>query len=329
MLNCRGIILYFIQLQKLKGVSDSMEIKNIEAFLLLARSLNFTRSAEQMFLSQSAFSRQIIRLEEELGCQLFNRTKRTVGLTEFGRSFLDHAEKIVSEYNKGLYHLNSTINREGYLRLGLLNDLIDEAFPCIINTFLNENSGTDIAYSDYGMSGLIDSLLKDEIDCAYTLSYDTEKITEISSYTIWSGPLHVAVSCKHPLSNRASLGMADLSECPFIMIVPDTYNLGAIQINYLCKAAGFTPQIAAVVSNVNGLLMLVNSNIGIGMVAKTARYIAPEGIKFFPLESNESEHFNFQTDLKILWKTSNPNPAILKFIEAAKKVNQTNFNLFE
>lgn len=300
-----------------------MEIKNIESFLLLARSLNFTRSAEQMFLSQSAFSRQIIRLEEELGCQLFNRTKRNVGLTDYGKSFLEHAEKIVSEYNKGVYHLNSTINRDGYLRLGLLDDLIDETFPLIINDFFKENKGTDVVFSDNGMSGLINSLLKEEIDCAYTLSSGNEKIDEISCHTIWSGPLHVAVSIEHPLSKKKTLRMEDLSECSFIMILPDTYNLGVIQINYLCKTAGFTPTIAAVVSNVNSLMMLVSSNIGIGMVARTAKYVAPKGVKLFPLESSDSDQFNFQTDIDILWKTSNPNPAIQNFIESAKRTVHT------
>lgn len=304
-----------------------MDIKSIESFLLLARSLNFTRSAEQMFLSQSAFSRQIIRIEEELGCQLFVRTKRNVCLTDFGKSFLGHAEKIISEYNKGIVHLHSQMNIAGYLRLGILDDLIDKKFPVLINDFLKANPGINIAFTDNGMSGLINNLLKEEIDCAYTLSSDVETISDISAYTIWSGTLYVAVSMDNPLSSRDSVRMEDLSESPFIMIVPDTFNLGAIQINYLCKTAGFTPNIAAVVSNVNSLLMLVNCNIGIGLVAQTAKYIAPKGVKLFPLEFSETEQYNVQTVIKILWKTSNPNPAIQKFIEAAQRNFHSNNDL--
>lgn len=300
-----------------------MDIKSIESFLLLARSLNFTRSAEQMFLSQSAFSRQIIRLEEELGCQLFIRTKRNVCLTEFGKSFLEHAEKIISEYNKGLCHLNSQMNKEGFLRLGILDDLIDNIFPVIIRDFLKENPGINIAYSDDGMSGLIDRLLKEEIDCAYTLASDTGSISDITSHTVWSGHLHVAVSLDNPLSSRDSIRIEDLSESPFIMIVPDTYNLGVIQINYLCKNAGFVPKITSLVSNVNSLLMLVSSNLGIGLIAETAKLVAPETVKIFPLEFSESESFLVQTDIKILWRASNPNPAIQKFIEAAKRNSQS------
>ncbi len=296
-----------------------MELKNLEAFLLLARSLNFTRSAEQMFLSQSAFSRQIIRLEEELGCQLFNRTKRNVELTTFGKNFLEHAEKIVAEYNKCIYHLSCAGNDEGHLRLGLLNDLIDDIFPKIIRSFIKDNPEIAITYTDNGMSGLINNVLRDEIDCAYTLSYDTDKLAEISSFSVWAQPLYVALSASHPLSKKGSLCMADLSGYPFIMILPDTYNLGMIHINYLCKNAGFTPNVAAVVSNINSLMMLVNSNIGVGITARTAEYISPEGVVLIPIKPDSEDQLELQTEIAILWKTNNSNPAIAKFVESARK----------
>jgi DNA-binding transcriptional LysR family regulator len=296
-----------------------MEIRNLKAFLLLARSLSFTKSAEQMFLSQSAFSRQIVRLEEELGCQLFMRTKRNVELTNFGKTFLGHAEKIVSEYNKCIYNFDLSNSEEGYLRLGLLNDLIDEMFPKLINNFLKENPEVDVTYSDNGMSGLINNLLRDEIDCAYTLSPHTEKITDISSHTILSQPLYVAMSYDNPLSSRESLRMEDLSGCAFVVIMPDTYNLGMIHNNYLCKNAGFSPNVAAAVSNINSLMMLVNSNIGVAIVAETAKYIAPKGVKLLPIEPNDSNQHDLESVITILWKTSNTNPSIQKFIESTKK----------
>lgn len=297
-----------------------MEIKNLKAFLLLARSLNFTKSAEQMFLSQSAFSRQIVRLEEELGYQLFKRTKRSVELTNFGKVFLGHAEKMVSEYDKCINHFSSTVNEKGYLRLGLLNDLVDETFPEIISNFIEENPKTFITYSDNGMSGLINNLLKDEIDCAYTLSYDTERIKDISSYTVCPQSVYVALSCKHPLAVRESLRVEELSEFPFIMVMPDTYNLGSIHTHYLCQNAGFTPNIVAPVSNMNSLLMLVSSNIGIAITAPTAEFILPKGVRLIPIEPGAAGQVELETAITILWKTSNTNPAIRKFIESAKKI---------
>jgi DNA-binding transcriptional LysR family regulator len=315
-----SLIKQFLRKQQLcdEKVVNIMEINNLEAFILLARSLNFTKSAEQMFLSQSAFSRKIIRIEQELDCQLFKRTKRSVELTDFGKIFLEHADKIVSEYNKGIFHISRSSDENSHLKLGLLNDLIDETFPRIINRFQDSNPLVDLIFSDYTMSGLINSLLRGDIDCAYTLSHDTKNISDISSFTVWSRPLNVAMSCNHPLASRESIRIEDLAGCPFVLIMPDTYNLGMIHVNYLCKNAGFTPIVAAMVSNINSLLMLVNSNIGVALTAQTAAYNSPKGVKFFPVLANESSQI--ETEIAILWKTNNANPAIPLFVETAQKL---------
>ena len=299
-------------------MGNNMEIRSLEAFLILARSLNFTKSAEQMFLSQSAFSRQIIRLEEEIGCPLFKRTKRNVELTVYGKNLLDHAEKIVTEYNRSMYHLSCSINDKDHLRLGMLNDLIDEIFPDIIRSFLKGHPEVGISYSDNDMSTLINKLLHDELDCVYTLSYDTQKLSDISAYTVWSRPVNVVMAEDHPLAGNETLRMSDLADYPFILIVPNTYNLGVIHINYLCMNAGFTPNVAAMVSNINSLLLLVQSNVGVALVAETAKLVAPKGVKFFPIEGNEEDQLG--TDITILWKTNNPNPAVHKFIKSAESV---------
>lgn len=293
-----------------------MEIKNLEAFLLLARSLNFTKSAEQMFLSQSAFSRQIIRLEEEIGCQLFKRTKRSVELTTYGKRFLEHAEIIVSEYNKSLINMNCSSNKRGYLRLGLLNDLIDETFPNIINDFISRNPDVDVIYSDNSMSALINNLLRDEIDCAYTLSHDAKNVPGISSFTVWSKPVFIAMSCKHPLAGKTSLKIEDLAGFPFVIPTPDTYNLGVLHMTYLCKNAGFEPNVVAMVSNINSLLMLVTSNIGVAFTARTAESHSPKGVTFVPIETDEFTPL--ETDITLLWKSSNSNPAIKQFLKSAE-----------
>ncbi|MBR0597770.1 LysR family transcriptional regulator [Sinanaerobacter chloroacetimidivorans] len=303
-----------------------MDIKNLEAFLTLAGSLNFTKSAEQMFLSQSAFSRQITRLEKELGCQLFHRDRRNVKLTGFGQDFLEYAEKIVSEYNRCVFKFKqvkeSDISR---LRLGIQNDLIDELFPDIIQAFREEHPDVAIYYSDKSMSNLINALLQDEIDCAYTLCHDSGNILDISSFAVAHCPVYAALSEKHPYANRESLKMEDLVQDEFIFILPDTYNLGVIHVNYLCRVAGFTPKIAAVVTSINSLLMLVNSNIGVAVIADTAKMIAPPGVKFIRIETEERPPI--VAEKAILWKTENTNPVIERFLLSAKKILDQKINL--
>jgi hypothetical protein len=67
------------------------------AFVVLTRTGSFTLAGKQLFLTQSAVSHAIKALEDELGCALFQRTGRGVTMTDAGRQFLPHAEKIISE----------------------------------------------------------------------------------------------------------------------------------------------------------------------------------------------------------------------------------------
>ena len=73
-----------------------MNTQQLKTFVQVAENLNFARAAESLNITQSAVSRQIHALEEELDTKLLHRTTRTVRLTPAGISFLDDAKQIIS-----------------------------------------------------------------------------------------------------------------------------------------------------------------------------------------------------------------------------------------
>src|SRR6476620_1672758 len=77
-----------------------MELQQIQYFLTLAQELHFWNSAEKLFITQSALSRQIKALEDELGIQLFERTKRTVKLTEAGAFLRDQWLRMMDDIDR-------------------------------------------------------------------------------------------------------------------------------------------------------------------------------------------------------------------------------------
>lgn len=70
----------------------------VESFLTLAETLNYTQAAQRLYLSHQALSRQIARLEEELGCLLFARTTRSVALTAVGELFYSYFKDEAGRY---------------------------------------------------------------------------------------------------------------------------------------------------------------------------------------------------------------------------------------
>ncbi len=72
-----------------------MEIRQVQYFLAIVRVGSFSEAAEDLYVSQSWLSKQMISLEKELGCVLFDRSKRQIVITEAGQVFYDHAQKMV------------------------------------------------------------------------------------------------------------------------------------------------------------------------------------------------------------------------------------------
>ena len=103
---------------------DHIQLKN---FVLLAQTLNFSAVAKQEFISQPALTKQINRLEDELGVRLFHRTKHGVCLTYAGEAFYRHAVAILDEVEKAVHHMESI--RQGHtgsLRISAIYSLDDE-----------------------------------------------------------------------------------------------------------------------------------------------------------------------------------------------------------
>ena len=101
-----------------------MNTQQLESFVQVAENLNFARAAEVLNITQSAVSRQIHSLEEELGTKLFLRSTRAVALTPDGLSFLDDAKEILTRLQMATLKMgqHSRLNLE-ILTIGCINEL--------------------------------------------------------------------------------------------------------------------------------------------------------------------------------------------------------------
>jgi len=294
-----------------------MDINMLEAFLMLADNLNFTKSAKHLYISQPAFSRKITRLEGEFDCQLFTRNKRTVELTEYGRSFYEHAQEIYAAYTKLTLDLKQLKSKKtGRLRIGYLQDLPHRLFPRTVNKFRREYEQIELTFTDCSMTDIIDRLLSSEIDVGLSLSGDFAEHEKISRTGLLSIPYCVVLPEDHPLADRELLRIEDLKDEAFVMNHLDGYGPGSRYIKNICAMAGLEPNVAAFASFVPSMLMLVKSGVGITIVAHTARHVAPEGVKFVLLDRDQAP----PTTLNLLSKTSNNNPAIPSFIATARSL---------
>ena len=82
-----------------------MELTTLRYFVTVAKELHFRKAAAKLNITQAPLSAAVRKLEEELGCQLFNRTSRVVELTEAGALFLREAEAVLNRAEQAQKHL--------------------------------------------------------------------------------------------------------------------------------------------------------------------------------------------------------------------------------
>ncbi len=86
-----------------------MDLRQLEVFINLAESLNYSKTAENLHLSQPAVSRIIQRIEGEVGVTLFYRSHREVQLTKNGKLFYDDSKSLINSYNKALQRTRNSL----------------------------------------------------------------------------------------------------------------------------------------------------------------------------------------------------------------------------
>lgn len=149
-----------------------MDDFRLKVFITAARTLSFTRAAEQLDISQPAVSKHVAELETRYGLQLFTRRGSRLELTDAGRTLLDAAERLADDYRRLEYEMSlCTGQTEGELRLGASTTIAQYLLPPLLARFttrfpqvrvslLSGNSGqVEQALGDHAIDlGLVESV---------------------------------------------------------------------------------------------------------------------------------------------------------------------------
>ena len=292
-----------------------MELADLHAFCLLADTLNFTRTAEALFVSQPTLSRQIGRLEKELGVSLFVRTPREVMLTPCGRVFYDDAQKQLAAWQESVQHMAQVRDGlRGSLRIGFLRDSPGTAFPAIVRRTRRELPDVALTFRECGMASLTAALRQGQVDAAFSFSEGLTELDEISSLVLSVHPMCAVVPRDHPLAAGETVQMKQLREEPFVMIAPEISMIGYQSILARCRRHGFQPVIAAFADIVPGLFMLVEAGIGVANLPDSAARIAPPDVCFLPIADCDEP----QTAV-LAWRQADESPALQAFLKIARQ----------
>lgn len=188
----------------------------LKVFRSVAHHLNFTKAAEELYVSQPAITRHIKELETEYGLRLFERTNGHLLLTEAGKCLLIHVEKILEAHDALEYEMRKLSgNFGGVLRIGASTTIAQYIIPQVLADFSLLHPKVELILRS-GNSGEIESaLLAHEIDLGLVEGSSRQRMLH---YTPFLKDELVAFVCTDSyLAQRDELSLADLLQVPIVL----------------------------------------------------------------------------------------------------------------
>jgi DNA-binding transcriptional LysR family regulator len=189
-----------------------MELRHLRTIVAVAHHRSLTKAGEELYLSQSAVSQQIRRLEEELGIEVFRRTSRSVELTAEGRVILGYAERVLAEVDdlhSELEEISGVLS--GQLRIGGVYPTGPYDLFGLLADFRAAHPGVAIHMVEATQDDVLAALRADELDCAFAALDPDTLGDEFAATLLWKDELVVALAPDHPLCAKPAITFAELA----------------------------------------------------------------------------------------------------------------------
>lgn len=247
-----------------------MNFEQLTYFIAIVENDTYFNAAEYLHMSQSNLSKQIIKLEDELAIDLFDRSYRSAVLTDAGRLFYNDALQLIDQYHKVLQHIDDyKKSNEQNLHIGTLPIQTQYNLTSIFNRFKNQNPNIHISIDEVEEYDLIIGLNQDKYDIIIARE-NMINSKQYDTYPIAEDELVVVLPSSHKLAAHSTLDFNLLSGENFILMNPYTsiYKLCMQQIkkyNIDANIVGTarTESIIGAVSFNEGISLLPKSNFEI------------------------------------------------------------------
>ncbi|MBP2661260.1 MAG: hypothetical protein H6Q69_4292 [Firmicutes bacterium] len=289
-----------------------MYTESLKYFMAVAKHLNFTKAATELYMAQPALSLKISQLENELGVELFKRTKRKVELTAAGYVLMAEgnklSEKILDVKNKVK---QAEEYRDGYLKVGILGAIAPDFLP-VIQEFRSQYPLIHLAPCTMTMKQIHTELLNQVIDTVITVETNIFNISDLAVSYLYHEGLSLIVPENHRFVQNGIFDFSLLAEETFLMFSYEESPHYYQHLINLCATWGFYPKICRQLSTIDDLLFFIAAGYGVAITPTHIQtYISAKlKLRLIPLK-NQNDFLS----VVIAWNKNNHNPAVSLFYQ--------------
>ena len=254
-----------------------MEIQQLYYYMELCKQKNVTEAGYACNMTQGALSKQIRKLENELGITLIRRNTRKFELSKEGEIFLSYAKKMTGTYEEMLKNVQK--NQE--IKIGCMPVLAPYHFARLVADFRKEYPDIKLVIDERIASEIQEN--SDRYDFLILRENMMEDQKKFRFSPLYDDKLCAVLYEKHPLYGRDRLQLKELKDDVFIF--PERGS-GSYEVFYKsCEKAGFEPKIAFEFPQANTIMSFVSEGVGVTITFSTVyREAKCAGVKMIPLE---------------------------------------------
>jgi len=300
-----------------RPTTETMDLRRIRHFVVLAETLNFRRAAERLHMAQPPLSVSIQKLEAELETKLFTREPSGVSLTPSGRSVLLEARKLLFHGSQlGEAARNALDGTGGTLQIGFVGSATHGMLQQLLPKFRAEYPGVELILRE-GTSVSIVQQLEDRVLDVGLIRLPLLQASKATVIELESDVFIAVLPRGHALADKGPLQLTDLAAQPFIMYAANNAAGLHSAAMLACQHAGFLPNVSQQAVQIQTVLALVESGLGVALVPSIMQRYVSEKIVYRPLIDAP---LTGAIGLALAYMAATESPAAARFRQLATQV---------
>ena len=290
-----------------------MDFKRLKYFLAVAEELHIGRAATRLDIAQPPLSRQIAALEEELGVQLFDRSRSQIRLTQAGCVFRDHARQLIGRLEAALRETRRIgSGSAGRLSIAFVGSASYGALPELIRTYRRCYPEVEMDLLAMNNADLQRALVEREVDIA--VARPALQDEEFRRAPLCPEPLVLALPKSSELAARRDIRLADLAGQTLVLYPRQPRPSYADVVLDILAHDGVDPGSTDLAQDFQSAISLVSVGVGIALVPQSVSEAVRPGVVYRPYQG-----YNPGTQLTVHARLDNRAPQVIQFLEATRK----------
>lgn len=280
----------------------------LKLFVSLSQTLNFTKTANEFYVTQPTVSNYIKSLENSMGVTLLKRDSHSVSLTAEGKEFVGYAKKLLALQLEAESRIkNISEGWRGFIRVAMLSSAAG-VFTICLEEFMRKYPGVQVNVDLLEGAEMISALSKNSHDLYFAHKHMIPENGKIDHMPLGTSHLHLFVN-KSMAPYIDMNDWATLSKYHFVSTPANDFTLSG-QISKICANRGITPNIINYYNRADMAFLAVNSGVGIAILPpQLQRFYNCPNVVGFPIDGNDAI-----IELVVAWTHNSTNQDAERFL---------------